>query len=558
MEVKTLKNKKPKNKIMRKTTFVQGAFIATFGIVFTKILGILYVIPFHSIIGEQGGALYGYAYTIYLVFTALSSAGIPLAISKIISEYQTLGYYNAKKKAFLIGRKIALWLGLICFIILFIFAPTIAHAILGELNGGNTIEQVTSVIRIISTAILVVPILSIYRGYLEGNKYITPTAISQVLEQIVRVFLIIFGSFFALKVFNLSLTTAVGIAVFGATAGAFVSYLYLVNKTRKYKNRIDKKVLKVKEPKITSKEIFTKILIYAFPFIMIDIFKSLYSFIDTFTVVKTLGEVLKYSTQDAEIIMGILSTWATKFNMIIVSISTGIIVSLIPNLTTSFVLKDQKDVHHKINQTLQILLFLTIPMTVGLSFLAKPVWMIFYGNSKYGSLIFQYYIFVALIMSLFTVSVSIVQTLKYYKIVFISLLTGVVLKALLNTPLMIGLHNINLEAYYGPTLATIIGYGVSFIICIIALKHKCHIKYKETLKQTLNIIAGTLLMLVGLNLVKFIIPIQSTSRILNLPIIIIYSIIGMIIYFLYAWKFNMFEDIFGEKMINKILRRKVK
>ena len=90
--------KKSKKKTgVTKSGFVKGAFIATFGIVLTKILGILYVIPFHAIIGESGGALYGYAYTIYVLFMSLSSAGIPLAISKIVSEYQTLGYYHAKR-----------------------------------------------------------------------------------------------------------------------------------------------------------------------------------------------------------------------------------------------------------------------------------------------------------------------------------------------------------------------------------------------------------------------------------------------------------------------------
>ena len=75
-----------KDKTMKKSTFIKGAFITTLGIVISKILGIVYVIPFHSVIGEDGGALYGYAYTIYLFFMSLSSAGIPLAISKIISE----------------------------------------------------------------------------------------------------------------------------------------------------------------------------------------------------------------------------------------------------------------------------------------------------------------------------------------------------------------------------------------------------------------------------------------------------------------------------------------
>ena len=224
---------KKKDKTMYKNSFINGAIITTVGIVITKLLGILYVIPFHAIIGEKGGALYGYAYTIYLIFMSLSSAGIPLAISKVISEYQTMGYLNAKKRAFYLGRRIALIMGFLCFLILSIFAPIIAKLILGNLTGGNTIEDVTFVIRIISSAILVVPILSVYRGYFEGHRIMSPPSISQVIEQVVRVIVIVLGSFLVLDVFDLSLSNAVGIAVFGATVGAFSSYLYLAFKRLK-------------------------------------------------------------------------------------------------------------------------------------------------------------------------------------------------------------------------------------------------------------------------------------------------------------------------------------
>ena len=92
-----------KDKSFKKNSFMQGAFIATFGIVLCKIIGILYVIPFYAIIGEQGGALYGYAYNIYSIFLGISTAGIPLAMSKLISEYNTLGYIKTKERAFRLG-----------------------------------------------------------------------------------------------------------------------------------------------------------------------------------------------------------------------------------------------------------------------------------------------------------------------------------------------------------------------------------------------------------------------------------------------------------------------
>ena len=82
----------------KKNGFIEGALIATISVVVCKILGLIYVIPFYAIIGEQGGALYGYAYSIYSIFLGISQAGIPLAISKIVSEYNTLWYYYTKEK----------------------------------------------------------------------------------------------------------------------------------------------------------------------------------------------------------------------------------------------------------------------------------------------------------------------------------------------------------------------------------------------------------------------------------------------------------------------------
>ena len=116
---------------MKKNSFMQGAFIATLGIVLSKILGIIYVIPFYAIIGAQGGALYGYGYSIYSIFLGISQAGIPLAISKIVSEYNVLGYYEAKRRTFKLGKKVLAMLGVASFIIMFIFAKPLALVIIG-------------------------------------------------------------------------------------------------------------------------------------------------------------------------------------------------------------------------------------------------------------------------------------------------------------------------------------------------------------------------------------------------------------------------------------------
>lgn len=546
-----------KDKTMKKNGFLTGAFIATFCIVLTKILGIVYVIPFHAIIGEQGGALYGYAYTIYLLFMSLSSAGIPLAISKIVSEYQTLGYYNAKKRAFIIGKKIALLLGFVCFIILLLFAPMIAQAVLGDLTGGNTIEDVTFVIRIIGTAILVVPVLSIYRGYFEGHRFMQIPSFSQIVEQLVRVFIIVLGSFMALKVFKLSLTSAVGVAVFGATAGAIVAYLYLVFKKNKNKSKFNEKIRSVNEPIITNKQIFKKIVIYAVPFIMIDIFKSLYSYIDMVTVVEGLVNYANFSVVDAEVVMSMLSTWGAKFNMILLALSTGIVVSLIPNLTQSVVKKDQADSYHKINQSLSVLLFFTLPMSLGISFLSEYIWNVFYGSSVYGPSVLAYYIFVGLIVGLFTLVISILQVLKDYKTVFISLVVGVILKILLNSNLILAFYKMGLPAYYGVITASLIGYFVSFVICIVQLRYKYKVRYEELVKNFMDILCGAMLMIVGLLVIKYLLP-SSSNRFVSFLYVVIYTLIGGSIYFIYAYKSKLLFHVFGDKVRDLFRKKKSK
>jgi len=540
---------------MKKNSFMQGAFIATFGIVVSKILGMIYVIPFYSIIGEQGGALYGYAYSIYAIFLGISQAGIPLAISKIISEYNVLGYYNARDRSFVLGKKVLSFLGILCFVIMFIFAEPLAHLIIGTVSGGNTIEDVTFVIRVISTAVLVVPILSIYRGFLQGHKYITPTSYSQVIEQMVRVLVIILGSYLAMNVFHLSLKDAVGIAVFSATIGAFCSWIYLLIRTNKNKKQLYKRTLRVEEPKITDHQIIKKILFYAFPFIMIDVFKSLINSVDVFTLVPVLVNGIGYSALKAEAVMGVISTWGLKINMIIASVATGLMVSLIPNLTSSFVKKDMEDVRKKINHTFQWLLFFAIPMTIGLSILAKPVWTIFYGVSEYGPSVYQYYVFVALATTLFTASITILQLLKEYKMVFFGLLLGLFVNASLNIPLLYAFNKMGLPAYYGSTTSTILGYSSCVFLSLWYIHKKYQVNYEDTLKKVISVIMTTMVMAIVLLFLQQVFPFNSTNRLFAIFYVIIYAVLGIFIYFAISFQSRLIYDVFGEQNIKKIRKK---
>lgn len=543
-----------KDKLMRKNSFIKGALFVTLGIVITKILGILYVIPFHALIGEKGGALYGYAYTIYVFFISLSTAGIPLAISKLVSEYNTMGNYDAKDRVFYLGKKISLIFGVICFIFLNIFASFFAKIILGDLSGGNTVSDVTLVIRIISTAILIVPVISIYRGYYQGHKFMEPYSLSQVIEQLFRVLVIIIGSFFVLKVFKLSLTTAVGVAVFGATIGALVAYIYLVTKMINNKAKFKGSAPKIKIP-VSDKELVRKIFYYAIPLILIDISKSIYSFIDTFSVVNGLVNYANYSVSEAETIMSMFSTWATKFNMIISSVATGIVVSLVPNLTQSIISKNEQDINSKVNQAIGVCLYLTIPMVFGISFLSRPLWTLFYGYSDVGPSLLAYFIFTGLASSLFTVIITIIHLFKDNKILVISLFAGVIIKLLFNVPLISSFYRRGFSAYYGVISATIFGYLVSIVISLVYLNKKSNINFERLVSNFFDILCGSIIMLFALFILKFLIPLNLNGRLINFLVIIIYSVIGAVVYFFSTYKFKTIDKLFGKAFINKIIKR---
>ena len=540
---------------LKKNSFMQGAFIAALGIVLTKIMGILYVIPFYAMIGEQGGALYGYAYNIYSVFLGIATAGIPLAVSKLTSEYNTLGYYEAKERAFKLSKLFLTTVGIICFIILFIFSKDIAYLILGDITGGNTIEDVTFVIRTISTAILIIPTVSVYRGYFQGHKYITPTSISQVLEQIVRVTIIIGGGYL-LKSFGFSTKEIVACALIAATIGGVTSYLYLLIKRRSNNDKFPTaKSKKTKDAEVTNKEIFKKIFMYALPFIMIDLFKSLYNSVDIAMLVKALVNRFNYSIDDAESIMSVISVWGNKLNMIVSAAFTGVTTSLIPSLTVDFVKQNKKGVSEKINKAYKLVTFVALPMVVGLSFLVEPVWNVFYGTSTYGPIVYRYFVFVALLSGLFSTTVIIVQVLKEYKVVFLSLISGILIKIILNIPLLYVFDYFGLPAFYGSTTASLFGFGVGILISTISISKKHEISYKSFFKQFVNILFGVVVMVIVLCILKFFLTITNLSRIKAIFVILTYAIVGMITYFTVMFKTKTIHNIFGCEKVNKLTDR---
>lgn len=536
---------------MKKNSFVEGTVIATVFIFLVKILGMLYVVPFYSIVGSRGAALYSYAYNIYLIFLSISSAGIPNAISKLISEYETLGYLEAKTRTYKISKKIISLLSILSFILLFIFAKPIAHLIIGDMTGGNTINDIAFVIRCVSVSILVVPFLSITKGYLQGHKIMTPSSVSQLIEQIVRIAIMLLGSYLIYKVFNGTLTLAVGISLLGAFFGALIADLYLLIKIKHNKKdlHLDKQY---KKDSITNKEIIKKIASYSIPIIIINLITNVYSSTDMILVSRTIQH-LGYSASDVEFITSSISTWCPKISMIINSIVLGMTMSLIPNIVSSYVKKDYKNVNLKINKALQIILYTSIPMTVGISILSTPIWTIFYNTNKYGGLILSINIFTALLVNINISTSTMLQSMNKFKAVYLSVLLGFVTNGILDVPLMYLCKYIGIESFIGSIMATCIGYFLSIGVSIYYLKKESKdLKFKSTINLTYKILFAVIIMFMVLFTLNKVLPFDLYTRSGAMITTIINSIIGAVIYIFITYKLNVINEVFGKEFINKI------
>ncbi len=539
---------------MKRTGFLAGAAISVIGIVICKVIGLVYVIPFYAIIGTQGGALYSYAYSIYNVFLNLATSGIPVAMSKVVSEYNEMKFYNTKERVFKIGLKVISILCVISFLVLFIFAPEVANMIIGGVEGGNSTEDVAMVIRVISTAVLVVPFLSVSKGYLQGHKIMQVSSIADILEQLARVIVILAGSFLTLKVFHLSLNTAVGVAVFGATVGALVAYFYVFLKIKKSKDLKRHEKATLTEKKITDKDLIRKIIFYAMPFVVISLLQSVYVLVDVFTVVKGLVG-LGYTTAISENVVSVIQTWGSKLNMIVMSISTGIITSLIPTIASAWAVKNIKEVNGKITQALQSLFLVVIPLSVGISFMSQAVWTVFYGYDELNSSIFKLLILSQIPLSICSVMVNTNQTMNNTKATVTALGGSLIFKILLNVPFMHLFSFLGLESYYATITLNILIDTTASIYLLRKVKKETNINYLQTIRTLIKVVMCTLIMILGLSIMNLFIPSYSVSRFGSILYIILYGIVGMAIYFFVAYKSNTISDIVGKDFVNKILSK---
>ena len=518
---------------------IRGTFILTIGMVFSKMLGLFYVIPFNKIVGTEGIALYGFAYTPYTIFISIATAGVPMAVAKFVAKYNAMGEYAIGRKLFESGQKVMMMTGVFAFLLMYFSAPGLASVMETQ---SYSVEEVTTVIRAVSFALILVPSQSLFRGFFQGNESMGPTAVSQVIEQIVRIIFMLAGAYVVLNILKGSIVTAMGVAVFSAFVGAIAGLVVLLWYWRKRKVHMDAMLQESKnEVDISMGAIYKEIVLYSIPFIFVGLAMPLFQMVDTLTFNRAMVSIGLDEITDTA--FGVLNVTAQKLVLIPMTLATAFSLSIVPSVTKSFVEKKWTLYNQQLTETFQVLLFLLIPAVMGMSVLADSVYGSFYGFFELGSSVLSVYAPVTILFALFSVTAAILQGINQQRFTVLSLLTGILVKLSLNIPL------IKMFETNGAVYATGLGFLVAILINLYIIYYFSGYKPGLVIRRSMLALLIAVVMAVVVKMLDILLAgwLGSGGQMIAILRVAITVPVGVLVYLLLSYKTGLLKAVLGER-----------
>ncbi|RKD22793.1 hypothetical protein BEP19_11130 [Ammoniphilus oxalaticus] len=445
------------------STFLKGAAILGLASLFSKMLGLIYRIPYQNITGDLGYYVYTQVYPLYGTLLILATAGFPIAISKMVSEKLALGDVYGVRKVFRVSVVTLVFTGLITFAGLYSAADWIA------LKMGN--HQLALPIRSVSFALLIVPPMAAMRGYFQGHQNMAPTAISQISEQFVRVATIIFLAYWFMNTTGNEYLAGAG-AVFGAFTGALTGFLVLLVFWRHNKKAqvitVDADAAR-RFPEESSLSLIKRILYYAIPICFGALVLPLLQLSDSFTVANLLVKT-GYPAEEANILKGIFDRGQplVSFGAFF---ATALSLSLVPAISEANARRAYATIQNRAELALRLTLMIGLPTSIGLAVVAEPVNIMLYQNNE-GTLALIVLSFTTIFSTLGITSAGILQGLGKVILPARNLLVGVLFKVGLN---MIFIPILGIT---GASLATVIAYAVATALNLRAVVRYTNIKIR--------------------------------------------------------------------------------
>lgn len=488
------------------TNFINGAAILSVAGIIVKILGAIFRIPLTNIIGSEGMGIYQLAYPMYSFLLVISSAGFPVAISRLVARAVNTGDYKLANRTFRLSKALMFALGFAAMAILAIFSGLIAQ------KQGNADSKY--VLLAIAPAILFVSVLSAYRGYFQGMQNMIPTAVSQIIEQFIK---LIAGLGFALYFVRFGkLWGAVG-AVAGVMLSELVALIYIVILYNGKKKEIlsDIHSMQIQTARISSKQIIKDVVMIALPVAIGSAILPLVSMIDQLIVINGLKDIIadidglpfnvqsiikyaeknnviidsamsmtqiasefpviyeKFVTSLATSLYGIMSGTCSPITALPLIFSTSLAISIVPAVSQAHAKRNAADVRRKSSTSLRLTTLITFPCAIGLCVLAEPIIKILYSNySEWEMLIaikcLRVMSMTVLALPIIHAATAILQGLGKQNIPVINLALGAVL---IKIPLTYFLTKIPSLNIIGAAIGTIAIFVFAAILDVASVKY---------------------------------------------------------------------------------------
>ena len=342
----------------KKQNFLQGTALLAMSTAIVKVIGAVYKIPLNAIIGEQGFGYFNTAYEIYAVLLMISTAGLPVAMSRMISAASAQGRYGQVRRIYTTARAIFLGLGITGSLLMTVFCR--------QLAAFQNQPDAWAAIGCLGPCVLLICVMSTFRGYFQGQSNMIPTSVSQVIEAIVK---LIVGMVAALALLKLTsqVSLAAGGAILGVTASCLVSAFYLYNCFRKAY-----KVLPADDEPVDSFGTTAKALLaIAIPITIGSAGLQMLTMLETKIYMGRLL-ALGYSQLEADTMRGIYGMTQTIFNMPC-SFIPAITISIIPAITARLTVKDDQGAKATEESAARVTGIICMPCAIGLAVVAEPV-----------------------------------------------------------------------------------------------------------------------------------------------------------------------------------------
>lgn len=461
---------------MKKQSLIKASLILGIAGIVARFFGLFFRWPLIMLIGDEGVGYYQMSYPLYMFFVAMAS-GVPVAISKMISEKKAKGDIEG---IFVIVKEstlLMMMLGIGTTIILFFFARPIIRFVQWDMKSYYALLG-------ISFAPFVISIMTIYRGFFQGLQNMTPSGMSQILEQLGRV---VIGVGLAIFLLPKGIEFAAGGAAFGAAAGGVIGASYLYEKYKKVKKEMWNKRVK------SNSEVLTSILKIALPISLGATVGTIMSLIDSILVPQKLMQS-GVTSEMATVLYAQLTGKANVITNIPLTLSMALGTALIPIIAENYIMNRRKEVQDKVQLSIKLSMLIAMPCTLGLYFLAGPIMMIIFPGKYDGILILKYLSISVPFIIITQTTTSIMQGIGHYIRPIINLFIGCIVKVVL-TYLLVPIPEINI---YGAVIASIAAYIIATILNMISIKRKLKLSLKVAQTFIKPIIASVVMIIISL------------------------------------------------------------